>query len=120
MNRGLCQNFCRICLYKVSDEAEIAAVGIRGSVFQRLDILLSDLDVQLNFLPLYLFLFKAQPGALRVIAKQHIALADDLSFLYGNFLNFLRVREIYILLRFRGDLSRHVVLPVQIVSIVEI
>ena len=118
--RSLCQNFCRICLYKVSDEAEIASVGIRGSVFQRLDILLSDLDVQLNFLPLYLFLFKAQPGALRVIAKQHIALADDLSFLYGNFLNFLRVREIYILLRFRGDLSRHVVLPVQIVSIVEI
>ena len=120
MHCGFCKYFRRISLDKISDQAEIASIGNRGSILQRLDILLGDLDVQLNFLPLNLFLLKVQPCALRVIAKQHIALPDGLPLLHCNFLHFLCIREIDILLSFRGDPARHAVLPVQINSVIEV
>ena len=120
MYLGLCEHFRRINLDKISDQAEIVFVGNRGSVLQRLDILLGDLNLQLDLLPPDLFLLKAEPCALRVITKQHVALADDLPFLHCDLLHFLRIREIDVLFSFRGDHARHTVLPVQIDSVIEV
>ena len=96
---------------KIAGQEESSVpVRDRRDPLERFDVLPGHFDAELDALAVDLLFFEAQARALRVIAKERVALVDRLALFDQNFLYLNRVGDVNGLLRFRRDHARDAVL----------